>query len=74
MNAVVTKLKKEADEIRRALNFNSGLWPQRLGNAERALLDAIREIERLEKQLAEKRALPQSIQEALNSGDGSYRP
>lgn len=43
--------------------------------------DALAEIERLEalaarleRELAEARALPASIQEALNSGDGSYRP
>lgn len=40
-----------------------------------AFLDAgIAEIEKLEKKLAASGGLPSSIQEALNSGDGSYRP
>lgn len=36
--------------------------------------DAADEIERLRKALKEKSCLPDSIQEALNSGDGTYRP
>ncbi len=43
----------------------------RRANAYSALTNEVAE---LKQQLAKKQTLPQSIQDALNSGDGSYKP
>ncbi len=45
-----------------------------LDAAANVLAEAQARIADLEHQLAKKQALPQSIQDALNSGDGSYKP
>ena len=44
------------------------------GQAADLVRDAINEIERLQAQIAGYERWAQSVNEALNSGDGSYRP
>lgn len=62
--------KQRMDEIRGLAN---GAWGVS-GKERDALAECLDEIERLQKELKKANRLPDSMQEAFNSGDGSYKP